>query len=212
MTAWTGFYDHILPEVNGVAAGVVNFTLRQVCIDFCEETGIHRAEVTPINVVAGTAEYTLTSPVAETEPYKVAAAWHDDLPLDIATLDVLSSFQKYWPDTDGTPRAYTQKQPDKIVLYPNPETALTAGLRVELILRPTQTSTGLTTWIAERYMDCLAYGVKGRLMAQPNRPWTNPDYAAYYLRLYGSARTAARAEANTSLTRAALSVRPRPAA
>ena len=212
MTLWSGFYDHILPEVNGVATGVVDHVLRQVCIDFCEKTRIHLSLVDPIDVVAGTAEYTLTSLVSGTEPYMVNAAWHDELPLRMAPLDSLNSFAEYWPDTDGTPYAYTQKQSDKIILYPNPTTALTDGLRVELVLRPTSSSTGLTDWIATRYMECLAYGVKGRLMAQPNRPWTNPEYAQYFLSLYERARAKAAIEANKSLMRAALSARQRPAA
>lgn len=212
MTVWASFYDHILPELNGITPGVVDHMLRQVCIDFCEQTCIHTEEVDPINVVAGTATYTLTSLTADTEPFKIKAAWHDDHPLDIAPVDILNTAYEYWGSTDGEPRVYTQKQPDEIILYPNPETAVTGGLRVELILRPTQTAAGLTTWIAERYMQCLAYGVKGRFMMQPNRPWTNPEHGMYYLRMYNASRSSAAIEANNSLTRASLSARPRPAA
>lgn len=213
MTAWSGFYDHILTDVNGVTTAIVDHTLRQIAIDFCERTGLHTEEITPINVVAGTAEYTLTAVTAGVEPYKVKAAWYDGTPLDIAPIDALNAAHTYWPDhTSDSPWAYTQKQPDKIIIFPEPTQNLTAGLRVELILRPTQASTSLTTWIAERYMYDIACGVKGRLMAQPNRPWSNPEHSLYFTSHYNSAVTKAKVEANNSLMRAALSVRPRPAA
>jgi hypothetical protein len=212
MTVWSGFYDHILPEVNGVLPASVDFVLRQICIDFCQETGVHTSEVTPINVVALTAEYTLTSTVTGTEPYQVKAAWFDGTPLDLAPIDTLNAAPDYWPNvTATTSTAFTQKQPDKIILYPTPDTAVTAGLRVELILRPTQSSTGLTDWIATRYMRELACGVKGRLMAQSDKPWSRPDQAAYYLGLYEAAKTRATIDVNRSFMRSTLSVRPRPA-
>lgn len=211
MTAWAGFYDHIMPEASGVTSATVDFMLRQIAIDFCQETGIHTAEVAPINVVANTAEYALTSPVSETEPYQVKAAWYDGTPLDLAPIDALNAASDYWPGgASKTPTAFTQKQPDKLILYPKPDTSLTAGLRVELILRPTQASTGLTTWIAERYMRELACGVKGRLMSQPDKPWTRPDFASYYTGLYEAAKTRATVDANRSFMRSALSARPRP--
>lgn len=213
MTAWSGFYDHILTEVNGITTAVVDHTLRQVAIDFCERTCIHTEEVTPINVVAGTANYALTALTTGTEAYKIKAAWFEGIPLDIAPLDALNAAFPYWRDQDTPdPWAYTQKIPSEIILFPTPNEDSTAGLRVEIILRPTQTSTLLTTWIAERYMYDIACGVKGRLMAQPGRPWTNPEMASYYLNHYNTARARAAAEANSSLMRAALSVRPRPAA
>lgn len=220
MTAWADFYDHILPDVNGVTPGVVDHVLRQVAIDFCERTCILTEEADLIDVVADTATYTLVplseaggTPPGLVEPYKIKAAWYDGVPLDIAPIDALNSANEYWGSATATvATAYTQKQPDEIILYPNPSVSLSEGLRVELIVRPLQTAAELEDWVANRYMECLAYGVKGRLMAQPNRPWTNPEYASYYLSLYTAARAKATTEANTSLTRGVLSVRQRPAA
>lgn len=212
LTLWADFYDSILPDVQGVTPPVVDFNLRQICQEFCEESSIHTAEVTAIDVVADTATYTLTSTVTGTEAYKIKAAWFDDVPLSMAPIDVLNNAQEYWPDTEATDAyAYTQKQPDQIILYPKPDTALVGGLRVELILRPTIASTGLTDWIATRYMRQIACGVKGRLMAQPNKPWSSPEFSTYYTSLYESAKTKAAFEAQRSLTRAALSVQMRPA-
>ena len=212
-TSWASFYDHILPEVNGVAPAQVDFMLRQVAIEFCERTCLHVATLDAIDVVADTATYDLTSNVDETEVYMVKAAWFDGRPLDIAPQDVLASANPRWTTDESTESwAYTQKNPDEIILYPIPTEAVTDGLVVEAILRPTAEATGLTGWVANRYTRQLAAGVKARLMAQPNRPWTNVEYAAIYNNEYQAALTRGTADANRSLTRAALSVRPRPAA
>lgn len=212
-SSWATFYDYILPEVSGVTPAQVDFVLRQVCIEFCERTGIHSVEVTPINVVADTATYGLTSPVDETEPHRIKAAWFNNRPLDMAPLDALNSANPHWAEESSKEAwAYTQRQPNEIILYPTPDEALTGGLRVEVLLRPIAAATGLTGWIANRYVMQLAAGVKGRLMAQPDKPWSRPEHAAVYLAEYRSALTRAAIDANRSLTRAALSVRQRPAA
>jgi hypothetical protein len=212
-TAWTGFYDHILPELNGITPAQVDHMLRQVCIDFFEQTGIYSVELDTIDVVAGTATYDLDSPVSQMEPYQVKAAWYDDQPLDIAPLDVLVQANPYWGENTSTkPWAYTQRQTDQIVLYPNPSESLDDGLRVEATLRPTDDATGIVSWVASRYVRVLAAGVKGRLMAQPDRPWTRPEFAGVNLSEYASGRSKARIDANRSLTRASLQVRQRPLA
>lgn len=211
MTTWDGFYNHILADVNGVTPALVDHVLRQVAIEFCEKTCLHTEDASLISVVGGTSEYDLFAVTADTEPYKVKAAWFDGAPLDIAPIDALNAVYPYWgDDTSQDPYAYTQKQPDKIILYPQPTENLTSGLRVELILRPTQSAPGLVDWIAERYTYELACGAKGRLMAQPQRPWSSPEHASYFLSVYNNAVARGRIEANNSLTRAALSVRPRP--
>jgi hypothetical protein len=156
MTAWANFYDYILPEVNSATPGVVDRLLREIAIDFCERSCILTEEADLIDVVANTATYTLVplseaggSPPGLVEPYKVKAAWFDNTPLNIATVDALNSFSSYWgADTAVEATAYSQKVPSEIILYPKPTQSLTNGLRVELIVRPTMGSTGLADWVA----------------------------------------------------------------
>lgn len=213
VTAWSSFYDYIMPDLMGATTTVVDFELRRVAINFCEETQVHTEEVTPINVLANTAAYTLAPSSVELEPCMVKAAWFDDTPLKYAPMDVLNSVSPQWQDATGpAATAFTHRRPDEIILYPVPDTALTGGLRVEIAVRPSLAATGLTDWITTRYIYAIADGVKGKLMAQPGKPWTNLELAGYHTQLYESAKTRATIDANRSFTRAALSVRPRPAA
>lgn len=213
IVAWSTMYDYILPDVMGVTSAVVDAELRKVCIDFFEQAHVMSEEVTPIDVVAATAEYTLTPVTTETAVVVVKAAWYDDAPLDLAPLDILSSKNPQWQDdTSSSPTAYTQRRPDKIILYPSPTESLADGLRVEIVLKPTLSSTGIEQWVRDRYVAALADGAKGRLMAQPGKPWTNLELSSYHTNLYEAAKTRATIDVNRSFTRAALSVRMRPAA
>lgn len=209
--AWSDFYDYVVPELPGIQLPLVDHWLRQISIEFCQETCVHTARVTPIDILADTSTYDLTSPVDETEPYLVKAAWYDDIPLDIAPVDVLNRYYSYWPDvTDTQPSCYTHTRPDQITLYPTPDTALSGGLKVELVLRPTLVSTGLADWVFTRHVRDIAVGVKGRLMEMPGKPWTNLQLAAAYLGDYRKAKTAATSAVNRSFARSVLSVQPRP--
>lgn len=213
MATWASYYNYILPDLMGVPTAVVDFELRRVCRDLCEQALVHSEEVTPINVVANTATYTLAPVTAETEPVIVKSAWYNDAVLDKAPMDILGDAMSQWQDVSSTsPYAYTQRRPDQITLFPVPSEALTAGLRVEINLRPSLAATGLTDWIATNYIYAIADGVKGKLMAQPGKPWTNPELSAYHTGLYEAAKTRATVDANRSFTRAVLSARPRPAA
>lgn len=208
---WSEFYDHIMPELPGVQPALVDHWLRQVAIDFCQDTCVHTTEVTPIDIVADTATYDLSSPIDETEVFMVKAVWYDDVPLDIAPADVLDRYFTYWPSvTDTQPSCYTHSRPDQITLYPTPDTALVGGLRVKVVLRPTLIATGLASWVFTRYLRAISMGVKGRLMEMQGKPWTNLQIAAANLSEYRSAKAVARGEVSRSFTRGVLSVQPRP--
>lgn len=209
---WTAFYDYILPDLNGVSQALVSHTLRNVVIEFCNETLIYVYDLPEIDVVAGTAEYAITSDVSGTEVVMAKAAWVNDVPLAFAPLEALNSKYGGWTgDTSQQPLSFTQKTSTAIILYPEPDTAYTDGLKVQVALRPTLAATGLVDWLATKYIQQLSAGCKGKLMAQPGRPWTNMELAQYNLSIFASAINDAKIETSRSLTRAVLSVRMRPA-
>lgn len=210
LTLWSTFYDDILPYLNGVTTAVVDARLRKVAIEFCKETLLHSEELALINVVAGTAAYTLTPVTSETDVVQVKAAWVSGAPLDYAPLDVLNTVPGYWGTaTSSTPTAYTQRTPTQVILYPAPSENITNGLRVEVTLKPTLTATGLTDWIATKYRYVIADGVIGQLMAQPAVPWNNPQGATYYLTKFEMGKSEAITDTYRSQTRATLQVRMR---
>lgn len=213
LTSWSGFYDYIMPHLQGVQNNLVDLALRNVCIDFCQQTGIHLDWQAAQDIVGNTANYNLSTAVTGCEVYQVKTAWADGKPLAFAPLDALNSRNTYWRDeTAPAAEGFTQEVPNVIVLWPTPTTDVTNGLIVLNSLCPTRASTGLTDWIASRYMDALANGAVGQLMAMPAKPWTDPATANFYTTLYEAAKTRATIDVNRSLTRGALSATLRPAA
>jgi hypothetical protein len=210
MSALADFYDHILPELQGVSTAVVDHMLIQVAREFFKDTEVHTSDLAAISVVAGTSSYTLTSLVEDTEVVRVKAAWYDDVPLDIAPESVLVTGNPDWTTSTGEPRAYLAPIPGEIILFPEPDESLASGLRVQVVLRPTVDAAVITDVWALEYMECLAYGVKGKLMAQPSKPWTNPDMATYNLAMYAASKSEASADVRRSFAKASLSVRMRP--
>lgn len=50
------------------------------------------------------------------------------------------------------------------------------------------------TWIAQRYSDTILDGLVGRMMTQPNKPWTNNQMSVYHLRSFNAKKAQTRVE------------------
>lgn len=205
---WSAFYDYILPDLPGVPAALVDLHLRRTAIDFLGESGVYTTKITPIDIVAGTADYTLASPVAETEPAFAWALWADTTKLTPTSLAVLDGSGS-WESRTGVVSSFAQTTPTLVTLYPKPDTASVGGLTGRIAIRPTFTSTGVTDWVGQLYIDALALGTKARLMAMANKPWTNPTMAAANTTLYIAERSKAIIDARRTFAYAAMQVQLR---
>ena len=58
----------------------------------------------------------------------------------------------------------------------------------------------LPQWIMQKYAETFLDGTVGRLMTQPNKPWTNSQMSVYHLRKFASKKAAARVEATRNNT------------
>jgi hypothetical protein len=205
---WADFYDQIRSEVPAVESNVVDATLRRVTIEFCEETLVHVVDAAAVDIVAGTAAYSLVSPVSETDVVDVRYAWANGWPLGYLSAEQLSERNAYWPDDEADqPQWFTQQDPTQIILYRKPTVSYVGGLKMKVALRPTPTSTGVEDWIASRWFYTLASGCKAALMEMPAKPWTAPDYARQFRAQFEADKTAATIEAKRSFTRAQTRVR-----
>lgn len=203
---WSAFYDYLLPNVPGASAALAELHLRRTAIDFCAVSGVYHAEITPVDIVAGTADYTLVSPDAQAEPAFAWTLWYDTQPLDPATLRSLDASAYKWSAQNGDPRKFVQKTPTVVTLYPNPGTAKVGGLTGRIALKPTFTATGIADWVGQRYLDTLVAGATARLLALPQKPWTDPNMALANMRIYNAGRSDAFIDAQRSLGNAPVQV------
>lgn len=193
MSTLSAFLPHITPEVEGAPTALVLERTRRVVRDFCERAHVVRVDHAAIDLVADQAIYTLTEP-ADLQIIALRSVLHDDRWVEGTSEDVLDTqFPRLMPryrEHTGTletqwrlqtathAELYFQPSRTKVRLVPAPDAAMTGGLAVEMICKPTPTTTAVPDVVYEEWYEAIACGVLAQLLRMPNRPWHDPRRAA----------------------------------
>lgn len=204
MKTWSQFYDFVLPELPGVDTPLVDIFLRNTAIDFCEETWSLMADMDTISTVAAVYEYDLDSPESGVEVFAIKKAWIDSAPIDPISMDDLWAASTDWKTSSGKPSYFAQQEAFKVLLYAVPDAVYSLDLTATL--RPTTTALGVPDRFFADYRRQVSWGTMAALMAQPAKPWSNPDRSAYYRKEYEAALTKSTVLTNRARSRAALQV------
>ena len=207
MKTWAQFYDYVIPELPGVASDLVDIHLRDTAIDLCEQTWVLQADHDNISTIAGIYEYELDSPESQCEVLAIKQAWIDNGPIDPISQDDLWKANIDWRTVSGTPTYHSQQDNANVLLYAVPDRVYTLSMVVAL--RPTVTSTGVPDRIYADYRRAIAAGAKAVLMAQPAKPWSNPERSEFYRAEYEAAITKTTVLVNRARARSQLQVRYR---
>src|SRR5215204_3104059 len=174
--------DRLLNELQvklvGSTVNLLRFEIWNMLDDFCRE-GLAWRETIDVILEADQPDYVIT-PVG-TDIVRVFSADHDTLDLTGITYDfgTVSLYTVPTADDVGTPlHVVTALAP-----------ALDQGADIENLIPADMWSKFHRTFVK---------GVLGLAMAQPAKPYSNPQLAAYYWRGYLSDRAVARREADTS--------------
>jgi hypothetical protein len=192
-TPFTAFYPYVLPMLPGCPTPVLDQGIRASAIEFCRNTNIIQTMLTPVDVVAGTTDYTVTMPVAGTNLAQVLKVWYDGNVLTPANTDMIDNvaawrgnFADVTVDSDA-PQWYFQKVPTVpiITLYPVPAVNLTGGLTIRAASKPNHTATTLDDILFEDWVEAIAAGAIVRIGAMPDKAYTlNADALQYWERVY----------------------------
>lgn len=161
----------VLPELPGCIDEIISSHACTVFADFCEKTQAFIEEV-EFSVSPGLDRYDFVSP-------------HEGhIVVGIKSLTV-----------DGSklePGDYVQHSPSVIELAES----VTAESKAKalIILKPRPGCTSVPDSILDRWPDCIAAGVKARLMAMPGNDWSNPQLSGYYASEYKTMWMAAAAD------------------
>ena len=184
--AFSTFYDYILPDTPGVGFALADFHIRETIEEFLRRTRLLEYTLPAVSTVATQAAYPLTP--SETY-YKIIDIFDDgsarlnNLPLDPASPTMLDSLYQDWRlgETGNLPgHYYTDIDYANGYLVPTPSEVI-PNLIFKVAQTLTKDATVAPDFMLERYYECVADGVKGRLMAMQNKPWTNPSAAKWYL-------------------------------
>ena len=208
MKTWSDFYDYVVPELPGLAnTDMVDLHLRDAAIDFCEQTWVLVGDHDPVSTIADIYEYELDSPESQCECFAIKQAWIDDSPIEPISMDDLWAANIDWRTSSGQPSKFAQQDYENVLLYAVPDAVYT--LTMVVALRPTVTATGVPDRFYADYRKAIAFAAKANLMAQPAKPWSNPDKSTYYQTLYQAEITKTTVLVNRARARATLQVRYR---
>ncbi|MEN6644310.1 MAG: hypothetical protein ABFE08_17865 [Armatimonadia bacterium] len=107
----------------------------------------------------------------------------------------------------GSPRIFTQINPDKYVVLPLPNDEQPYTLKLFYALKPTKVATGMDETILDELEDVVIHGALQHLLVMPKVVWGDPMMASYHAKQYLKTVTERRARANLGNSRATLTVR-----
>lgn len=208
MTPWSYWFPDVLPHVPGCPQVIMEHELRRAAQAFFRQTKAWRVTQAPIPVAAGTAEVSATPLAAGQELVRVDAAWYDGTRIDPVTPEMLDAqYFDDWQARTGKPQQFLQEVPGAVRLYPIPTDPAVTGLRLRLIVAPSDAATGLPDDQAVKFKDVIQVGAKSRLMLYPGKTWTNAELAAVYGQAFNQLVGQATAEAARAYAQARLPAR-----
>lgn len=182
----TKFLPLVLPHVPECPQAIATFNLRLAAIEFCERTRCWRHLTSVAIAKDGRA---ISAPIYAAIHQIESAVFDTDLPLEpIQYSDVDEA--SFAEQAGSQPRYITQAQYNTVRVLPFKE----GTLKLSLFLKPVNGSEmwtdtdGIVTdsydavpeFIYKMHAEHIACGALTRLMAQPNKPWSNPQLAGVY--------------------------------
>lgn len=209
---FSSFLPGILVDVPGCPDFAVERELRNAAIQLCRRSLCWRQQLDPIAVFANIGGYSLDSPQFEARVIKIydvvlTTPSADPLaspdvrqlsPKTPQSLDAASPGWRYPQNALSNPYPlvtnwYTQDDPSQILLAGVP--ASNGSLVILASLVPLMTATGMDAWVAEQHYEAIIHGAKARLMAIPQKPWTDFNAAAWHTGEFDKAISSANVEA-----------------
>lgn len=206
MASFSDFMPDIAPWVGGCPTIMIEQAILNATIEFCRESLWWRVDHDPITAMPSVSEYDLSAPSGSAIIRPVSATFEgDDLPpKDTNWLDANVTD---WQTDEGNIYYFNVPSHGTVRLVRIPEKLYLNALRVRMALMPSRTATTIDDTIYNHHYETIGHGAKARLMAVPDKPWSNPGEAAYYAGLFEQAVSKARIEAEMGYAGATQSVK-----
>ena len=217
--SYTSLAARVNPSVPGCSLPMLEQYIRTAAITTCERTLAWRYEQPTYALTAGTYEYTYSKP-SEAVIQNVMYASINDQPIDALTLEQATRRYPNWARKSTTaadialygsqPLCFTQLTPNKFIVLPAPDAAVTYTLRMLYALKPSRDSEDMDEDVMNELEDVIVHRTLENLLILPNVNWTNNELAAYHAKQFRSCVAQYRANANLGTMRANMHVKMRP--
>ena len=194
LTAYSDLLPTMVPELPGCSEAMITQALLDAGRTFCTETEVWQKELAAINIVASQAQYGLDPAEvtdvsnAQPEPEVKKISW---VKISDAQQEVYTyKLAKYTGAALSAPAQTPQYAVEFLTDYV-PDTAISAGLVVKVVLAPNWNSSYISSYVLSGYGQGIAALAKQNLMLMPGKRWYNPSRANYLSGVYLSVFNAA---------------------
>lgn len=187
MKAWSTWFPDLAPLLPGCPNPMLVHELRRAAQAFFSNTKAWRVEQLAKPVAAGTESVVVRPDSPDMELVEIDGAWYEGRRIDPTTPEVLDAQHvQGWQGHTGTPDRFLCLEPGQLRLYPIPLGDSIVGLKLRLVVSPSDASAGLPDDIGLRYRDEIKAGALSRLMLMPKKPWTDAQMGVVYGQAFGS--------------------------
>lgn len=170
MASWDVFLPDVLVHVPAAPDPLVHHALIRAARELCARSRIYRrwcataVDVDPV--------YNITLPT-DLQAVRLERATVDGVEIDVTPFN--------WPERDWATYAADEDPgvvtTDLTTVTVTGET-ITGDLQLELSLMPSRSATTVPTFLADRYLECIAGGAAFRLLTMRGATWFDPQSAA----------------------------------
>lgn len=183
MIAVSTFQRYIEPKVPGCPRVEIRNAALRACQDLCRDARIWQETMPSFDSVGGQGSYTIPVP---THGKACGIEWlhYDDTPLDPVLMLELDQRYPQWPTRTGTPSGYLQADETTFQLLWTPDTGLAGGIRFRGTFIPADDADQVPTALFTQFRETVIHGATAYLLADPQKPWGNPQLAGYHKQQY----------------------------
>lgn len=204
-TTWDNYLKEVMPDVSGCPISTAKNAIRNAAIEFCNESRAWRTQIGDVTTADGTKAYTLVPP-ADSEIITITRAI---IVGDVKPLNTISNLHlnryKLGTETDR-PVMYNAEYPGQITFYRTPNDIYT--VEIFATLKSTKIATDGPDFLFNDWLEIIAHGAKGRLMAMAGRSWSNPQMVPYHSKKFINGWVEARIRDSKSNVESSSALRP----
>jgi hypothetical protein len=207
--AWSTWNPDVAIDVPGCPSITIEKAVRDTVIDFLERTHLIQRTVGPLDVTAGAGEKTDFGSLGASEHILgIKAAWINGREVEILGPREIEADWPDWQTALGDPQCLVMERPGAYYLVPALSDPMTDAVRMRIVVGLTEAATECDDRIRRDWRDAITSGAKARLMAIPEKPWTNLQLAGVHQAVYMGAVAGATLAAIRTPARRPLTTKP----
>lgn len=209
MKPWSTWFPDVLPHTPSCPGIMAGNEIAAAARQFFRDSRAWKATLDPISLDAGEPNVQVFPDESATAIVRIESVALGSAALTVLTLpEAMRSHSADWATQTGVPVSITMMTPATLRVIPYPASAVTDLLSLTVTLRPSDSAVGLPDELYAAFRDAIANGARGKLLAMPDKPWTNLQLGTMYLNNFEQAIASARAGADTGYGKARIPGRP----